>query len=128
VKPDGFRFLSSSSSASSTVHSDKSTTKDSTAHVPDQIALSADKQQPPSTPGPVPQVEECSKCKKIPSSKVFSEEIISEMNRNVSASCSCHDPAIGSCNISGELDKLGEMMSDVAYWGFRFVNMGPPCW
>jgi hypothetical protein len=26
------------------------------------------------------------------------------------------------------LDKLGEMISDVGYWGFRFVNMAPLYW
>lgn len=124
MKPDGFRFLSTSS----TVHSDKPSAKDSAQPVPDQIVLPVDKEQPPSTQRPVPQVEECSKCKQIPSSKVFSEENISEMSSNVSTSCSCPDPAIGSRNSSSELDKLGEMMSDVAYWGFRLVSMGPMCW
>lgn len=122
MKPDGFKFLSTSA-----IHSDKPSTKDSTQPVPDQIALPVGKEQPPSTPGPVPQVEECSKCKQIPS-KVFSEVIIPEMNSNISTSCSCPDPAIDSYNSSSELDKLGEMMSDVVYWGFRFVNVRPMCW
>ncbi|PNF40320.1 hypothetical protein B7P43_G05784 [Cryptotermes secundus] len=52
VKPDSFRFLSTSS----TVHSDKPSAKDSAQPVPDQIALPVDKGQPLSTPGPVPQV------------------------------------------------------------------------
>jgi hypothetical protein len=129
VKPDGFKFLSPP-----TVHSDKPSTKSSAPPVPDQTTLPVDKQETPPTPSPVPQVEEeYSKAKRNLPLKVTFEEIVSNIYSNVSAPCSCPDPAISSDevrypNCGSELDRLGEMMSDVVYWGFRFVNVGSLCW
>jgi hypothetical protein len=118
VKPDGLKFISTPS----TVHTDKSSTKGSTPPVPHQVALPGEKEPPPVTPSTVPQVEEYSRIKQNP-----------ELYSSVSSSYSCPDPAIGSHktvypNNSDEFDTLGEMMSDVMYWGFRFVNMRSPCW
>jgi hypothetical protein len=129
VKPDGFKFLSSP-----TVHTDKPSAEGSTPPVPDQTALPVDKQETPLTPSPVPQVEgEYSKAKRNPPVKVTFRRIVSNIYSNVCGTCSCPDPAISSHEIkypscSSELDSLGEMMSDVVYWGFRFVNRGSPCW
>jgi hypothetical protein len=127
VKPDGFKFLSSPA-----VNSDKVSTKGSTPPVPDQPTLSVHKEK--TTPTPVPQVEEeYSKAVRNPPLKLTSEETVSDMYSNVSASWSHSDPAISSRevrfpNCSSELERLGEMMSDVVYWGFRFVNVGSSCW